>query len=207
MVDANAGRRDGARRKGFTSQNLAPRVLPWSLFRGLGKTVEEPTRSNSVGSQPLSSLPQLAVGSDQGDSIGRALDDLNEHVVTATGRVENRHLAHDAGLGAIACFTFEDHDDRFGDTSRTDGCAHLVHEFVSQHQLGPSTSLSGETPPHLLHRSGAPVQSDRSRQPPRPLVQITFPINHPIGWLSALMPSLKVTLCPNPSGSRWLMTT
>ena len=139
MVDANAGPRDGALRKGFTSQNLAPRALPWSLLRGLGKTVEEPTRSNSVGSQSLGSLPQLAVGSDQGDSIGRALNDLNEHVVTATGRVENRHLAHDAGLGAIACFTFEDHDDRFGDTSRVDGCAHLVHEL--------SRSTSSVPPP------------------------------------------------------------
>jgi hypothetical protein len=47
----------------------------------------------------------------------RVRDDLDEHVVSAAGGVEDSDAADEATLGALASLAFEDNDDRSGDPS------------------------------------------------------------------------------------------
>jgi hypothetical protein len=70
------------------------------------ESVDEPTRSNHLGSEGLSPLPQLAIRGDQRDLIRRVRGQVNEHVVTAASGMKDRHAVNHAGLDSIASSPF-----------------------------------------------------------------------------------------------------
>jgi hypothetical protein len=49
--------------------------------------------------------------------IGGIRRDINQHVIAAPGSVENRYAIGRATHWALAGLAFEDHDDRWGDSS------------------------------------------------------------------------------------------
>ena len=90
---------------------------------------EKPLGSDHVGSEGLGPLSQLAVRCDECHFIRGVRDDVNEHVVPATSSMEDSHAVDDAGLGALASLAFENHDDRLGDLTRSNGICHFLHEL------------------------------------------------------------------------------
>jgi hypothetical protein len=95
----------------------------------LREKLEEPPRSDHLGSQGLNSPPQLAIRSHECDCPVRGLrGEVSEHVIAAPRSEQDRDAVGRASLHTRAGGAFQDHDDRLGDSSRVNGRSHLVHE-------------------------------------------------------------------------------
>ncbi len=55
-------------------------------------------------------------------------NDVDQRIVTTASGVEHGHPVGDATLCPVARLALEDHDDGFGNPSRTNRRSHLVHE-------------------------------------------------------------------------------
>jgi len=80
---------------------------------------------------------QLAIRRDQHDLIRRIRGQVNEQVVTAASGMEDCHAVHHASLDSIASSPFQDHDNRFGEPARAQGCAHLFYELSGRSRSVP----------------------------------------------------------------------
>ncbi len=104
-------------------------ALPGGTSSSLRKDLEEPPRSDHLGSLGPGPPPQLAIRRDECDTLVRDLrDDINEGVVTAASGVEDRDAIGDSVRYALTSLAFEDHDHRLGDPPRVNGRSYLVHE-------------------------------------------------------------------------------
>ena len=74
--------------------------------------VEEPARSDHLGSQVLGSSPELAIGGDEGDDVvGCSAHDVDERVITTSFGVHDGDAIGDAGRRTLAGLALEDDDD------------------------------------------------------------------------------------------------
>lgn len=111
--------------------------------------LEQPTRSNDIGSEYLGPAPQFAIGRDQSDLLVSCLRcDLDERVVTASRSMNDSDTVGRATLDAPARLAFQDHDDRWDEPSGFNGRSKLSHERPSC--SGSVPPPAGRTRPHHI---------------------------------------------------------
>jgi hypothetical protein len=91
--------------------------------------MEEPARPDHVGPEGLGPPPQLAIRRDEPDRpVGRVCHHVDECVIAASVRVDDRDAVGVACLHSLARLALEDDDDRSVDPSRVSSRSYLIHE-------------------------------------------------------------------------------